>query len=171
MFRETVPVGTIGLSKIGGLLGWLIARGQSLTGDPSWWTHAFVVIDDERVLEAMPNGAQVASLSQYLARPDTVFLRYWYELGPDQETRLTSRALELVGTPYGFSDYLSLVIPRRLRPSWLERYISSNRRLICSQLADELLRDVGVELFSDGRPPHDVTPGDLLREWALHIGR
>jgi hypothetical protein len=37
--------GTIGLSIIGGFGGKLINVGQALHGDPSGWTHAFVVVE------------------------------------------------------------------------------------------------------------------------------
>jgi hypothetical protein len=36
--------------------------------------------------------------------------------------------------------------------------------MICSQLADEAAMRGGWHLFSDGRIPQDVTPGDL---WKL----
>lgn len=166
----SIPPGTIGLCRIGGALGWAIQRGQSIAGDPSFFTHAFVVMDETRVIQAMPTGAEFAPLKPYLEDRRSVFLRGWYGLDVDQVITLQREATRMIGTPYGFLDYVALAMPPRFRPARLRRFVESNRTMICSQLADELLRRCGVQLFQDGRHPADVTPGDLHIEWSLHVG-
>jgi hypothetical protein len=57
------PPGSFGLSRIGGLTGALVAAGQAVLWDGSRYTHAFVV-----VVQAMPSGAELAPLADYVAR-------------------------------------------------------------------------------------------------------
>lgn len=166
----TVKPGTIGLCAIPGKLGWVIARGQSLIGSPSAFTHAFMVLDDERVIQAMPSGAEYAPLAPFLEPGAAIFLRGWYGLTAADVKLIRLRADKLIGTPYNFADYLALAWPGRTRPDWLTRYVQSDRSMICSQLVDDLCRYVGVHLFSDGRHPSSVSPGDLHTEWSRYVG-
>jgi len=163
MESVTVPApGTIGLSRIGGALGWWISAGQALSGDASAWTHAFVVLDADTVIEAQPGGARLAPLAPYLALDRAVFLHGWPRLDDVQVERLREEARRLVGTPYSFLDYLSLAaLALDVRPAWLGRYVASTGHMICSQLVDHLMSQVGAHLFDDGRPSQDVTPGDI----------
>jgi hypothetical protein len=159
--------GTIGLAKIGGALGAAIRFGQGMSGDLSMWTHAFVVVDDERVIEAQPGGARWASLDHYLQPGQAVFLVGWYELNDSQIAGLQHEANRLIGTPYSFLDYLSLAaLGVGIKLPLTRKRIASSGHLICSQLADYLLAYVNVPLFDDGRLPMDVTPGDLHIRWT-----
>lgn len=162
--REPHPrPGTIGLSRIGGTLGFLIALGQALTGDWSYWTHAFIVIDERTVLQAMPKGAELAPLEPYLAPGKAVFLHGWPELDEYQRYALPYIAEDLEGTPYGFLDYVSLaLLGIGIRPKALRRRVADSGHMICSQLVDHVHLRLGAHLFTDGRPSQDVTPGDLL---------
>lgn len=162
----TIPAvpapGTIGLSRIGGTLGWWISAGQALSGDPSQWTHAFLVLDETTVIEAQPHGARIVPLAPYLAPDAAVFLHAWPRLDANQVMRLRAEAHRLVGTPYSFLDYLSLAaLALGTRPRWLQTYVAASGHMICSQLVDHLMCTVGAHLFDDGRPSQDVTPGDL----------
>jgi uncharacterized protein YycO len=153
--------GDYGLSTIGGNIGWWINLGQALTRDASRYTHAFVVLDDETVVEAMPSGARIAPLANYLEPDQAIFSHF--DLTDFQREGIVRHARSFVGTPYGFSNYLSLALVHYgIRPNWLLKYVRSNNRMICSQLVDEAYLRAGVHLFSDGRDPGDVTPGDLL---------
>jgi hypothetical protein len=87
-FHAPSPPGTIGLSKIGGALGAAIRFGQVATGDLSPWTHAFVVVDSERVIEARPGGAGWASLAHYMRPGEAVFLPGWPYLSDEQRARV-----------------------------------------------------------------------------------
>lgn len=167
--RMTLPApGTIGLSRIHGVKGFFVMLGQALAGDASLWTHAFMVVgtgDALGVIQAQPGGAVYAPLSRYL---DTaVFLHGWHTLTPEQVTQLQRVTPRYLHTPYSFLDYLSLaLVACGIRPAWLRRYVASTKHMICSQLVDQLMSDVGVHLFNDGRLPQDVTPGDLLIQYV-----
>jgi hypothetical protein len=162
------PPGTIGLSKIGGALGAAIRFGQAATGDLSPWTHAFIVCDSERVIEARPGGAGWASLAHYMRPGEAIFLPGWPSLTDEQRARVPEVAQSLIGTPYGYLDYVSLFAWRalHLKLRWTRNRITSGRYLICSQLADDLLTQLGVTVFDDGRQSMDVTPGQLHLRWT-----
>jgi hypothetical protein len=154
--------GMFGLVQGEGLVGAGIRLGQRLIGDRSPYTHAFVVVDDDQIVEAQPQGAILAPRSKY--DQYTVTYSWSITLSGREEHKIVTRALSLIGTRYGFSDYLALALHHwRIRPPRLERYIASNNRMICSQLVDEVYLNAGIHLFSDGRAPGDVTPGDLAR--------
>jgi hypothetical protein len=113
-------------------------------------------------LQAMPWGAEIVPLAPFLGDPDVVWLHGWHPLDAAQRAALPGIAEGLVGTPYGFGDYVSLIlVALRVRPAWLRRRIASDRRLICSQTVDLVMRELGEHLFADGRISADVTPGDL----------
>jgi hypothetical protein len=44
----------------------------------------------------------------------------------------------------------------------VRRYVTSSKRMICSQLADQAMSDAGFHVFNDGRLPQDVTPSALF---------
>lgn len=160
--------GTIGLARIDGALGWMITVAQATTGDASYWTHVFLVLDDETVIQAMPSGAEIVPLKGYLEPGAALFLHDWPEVTEEQRKNLFVEARKLVGTPYGFSDYIALAfLGIGLKPKFLRKYVANNGRMICSQLVDYLFCKVGVHLFDDGRPSQDVTPGDILNRWAI----
>jgi hypothetical protein len=160
--------GTIGLSKIGGALGKAIRIGQASTGDLSPWTHAFVVVDSTRVIEARPGGAGYASLEHYMRPGEAIFLPGWPYLTDEQRARVPEVAESLVGIPYGYLDYVSLAAWRtlHLKLPLTRKRITSGGFMICSQMADALLSRLGVEVFDDGRESMDVTPGQLHLRWT-----
>ena len=164
--------GMFGLTRIGGWLGVLISLGQWLVGDASRFSHAFVVLDDGTVMEAMPSGARIAPLADVLACRPLAF-SWAIPLTPIQRFDIVAAARSLEGTRYGFSAYLHLALSRfGIRWAWLSRHLERNGRMICSQLVDVVYRRAGLQLFDDGRACHDVTPGDLAnllieRDWRL----
>ncbi|AXH67312.1 peptidase [Streptomyces phage Wofford] len=163
--KYTPKPGDIGLTRIGGLTGVLVGLGQFIIRDASRYTHVFVVLDDDTVLEAMPGGAIISPLSKYAGTtkygsPVAAYLDI--KLTAEQRTRIVEEARQLVGTPYSFLDYVALAL-ERFGLSWkrLENYVASTKHMICSQLADEVYKRAGVHLFEDGRLSQKVTPGDL----------
>ncbi len=160
--KKILP-GSIGLTKIEGLLGWWVGLGQHLTGDSSPYTHAFIVLDDNTVMAAQPGGAKTEALSRY--KDKAVYLDI--PLTEGQRRVVVNEARMLRGVPYSFIDYMALALARfGVKPQWLRRYISNKGHMICSQLVDEVYRRAGVKIFKDGRLPQDVTPGDLAN-WAI----
>jgi cell wall-associated NlpC family hydrolase len=144
--------------------------GQLLTGDASRYTHAFIVLDDETVIEAMPGGAIITPLSEYFPGK-AVFSNL--ELTDEQREAVVREGRALRGTPYSFLDYLALALAHfGLKPIKLRRYVQNKGHMICSQLVDEVYRRAGIHMFNDDRLPQDVTPGDLAnylieRDWEL----
>jgi hypothetical protein len=168
----TPAPGTIGLSRIDGALGWWISAGQALSGDAANWTHAFIVLDQDTVIQAEPKGARIAPLAPYLAPDAAVFLHGWPRLNRFQVAKLQNEAERLRGTPYSFLDYLSLAaLALRIRPQWLKNYVASSGHMICSQLVDHLMCVVGAQLFDDGRPSQDVTPGDICNAYVRALSQ
>lgn len=180
------PVGSFGLTRIGGLTGRLVGAMQGAAGQGSSYTHAFLVLDGGEVVEAEPGaaGARIRPLADYLARAEAdpgsvvfcdapVRRRLAAYGGGDTGGYLegvlrrmvaeAGRALE--GTPYSLVDYASLALLHTVgaehRPAWLTRYVATSGHLICSQLVDHAYTQVGIELYDDRRAPGDVMPADL----------
>lgn len=156
---KTIKPGDIGLTRIGGVLGFFVSLGQHLAGDSSRYTHAYIVLDDETVIAAQPGGARIDKLSDY--KNKAIYIQL--DLTDEQRASIVAEARALEGLPYSFLDYLAIAIARLgIKPKWLKRYIANTGHMICSQLCDEVYRKVGIHLFNDDRLPQEVTPGDLL---------
>lgn len=178
--------GDIGFGPITGLTGLFVGFGQVILGDESRFRHVFVVtkagqfgpnrlpVAAPEVVEAMPSGARVASAA------DRWNDRYVYirleEYPQEVREQIAYHALQMVGTPYGFSDYLALALKRLdIEADLLDRWVSRVDehgypvRAICSQLADAACTRAGVSVFDDDRLPQDVIPGALFRQ-LLRIG-
>jgi len=174
--KSAVPPGSIGLMRIGGLLGRAIMIGQAVVGDASRWTHVFIALDDGTALEAMPEGARIRPMD--LDGDPPVLIGWKRDLTDAQRQRIVDVARQYEGCGYSFTSYFAIYmahagwVPRRF-----ERYIAKSHRQICSALADHIYHEAGIELFDDGRPPHSVTPGDLAGrfEWGdfemIRLGR
>lgn len=159
--RPLPEPGMFGLTKIGGVLGFFIGLGQWLVGDASRYSHAFIVLDDGTVMEAMPSGARIAPLGKVLLRRPLAF-SWAIHLTEEQRARIVEEARKCEGVKYGFSAYVYLALTfLGLKAPRLRRYLGGNDRMICSQLVDYVYNRAGVQLFNDGRAPFDVTPGDL----------
>lgn len=155
--------GDIGFSVLAGRIGAGVSLGQALLRDECRFTHTWIVAKGFAV-EAMPRGARRVVLENEedpRIGPGYAYIRL--PLTDDQRWAITPWALERVGTPYSFLDYLSLALlhagaPRR----WVAGRVTSSGHMICSQLVDAALSDTGFHLFEDGRLPQDVTPGALF---------
>lgn len=156
---ELLP-GDVGFSTIGGRTGALVNIGQALLRDPCRFTHAWIALSDRFILEAMPGGARVALAS---GRTGPV---YRLPLDGAQRNAVADHGHRLAGTPYGFADYAALALqqwaPRTALARSVRSYVTDSGHMICSQLVDHLLCKSGYHLFTDGRLPQDVTPGDLF---------
>jgi hypothetical protein len=159
--RTPLP-GDFGVVSVKGFPGLLIRVGQFLLGDGFWnFEHAFIVLPQDTLIEAEPDGARIVALSEYsraMADYSQILLT------SEQREKIISVAEGLVGTPYSWIDYFSLLLLRlHLRPHWVVTFVASRKSLICSQLVDLCYTEAGVHLFSDGRFSGDVTPADLYR--------
>jgi hypothetical protein len=161
--KMNLKPGDLGFTRITGFTGFWVNLGQALTGDSCRFTHVFVVMDDDTVLEAMPSGARYAPLDREY-KTDVVYARL--PLTDEQRAKVVTEARRLMaqpgGIPYSFTDYLALALKHfGINAKWLRKYIQNSGRMICSQLADYLLSHSGFKVFDDGRLHQDVTPGDL----------
>ena len=157
--RKPQP-GDIGLVRIPGYVGWLIAFGQLLLGDASKYTHAFIVIDDKHSISASPGGAGWDNLDTYISH-GAAFGRN-IPLTSEQRELIVESAVLLLGTPYSFLDYLAIGLHRfKIRPKFIEKRVTDSGHMICSQLVDQCYLRAGIHLFEDGRLSQDVTPGDI----------
>jgi hypothetical protein len=158
----------IGLAQSGGDVGKLIQLGQWLNGDGfSTWEHAFVLLPDNKILEAEPGGAVIVPQHH-----DEV---YWCRgiygkiLPPNFKwpvawPTLDTLAGQLKGTPYSFADYAALTAHRLHVPApGLQEFIANSGHEICSQLADDYYSKLGGHIFTDKRWPGYVTPGMLWK--------
>ncbi|MHB9862020.1 hypothetical protein [Streptomyces sp. YIM S03343] len=161
MIHETPQPGDIGLTSIASPVGRLIQIGQWLNGDGfGRYQHAFVVLPGDRLIEAMPGGADVAPLSKYDDR-DTLYVSPT-GLTDAQRKAIADCALKYLDVPYSFLDYAALAAHRFHIPvPGLRRYVQSTGHQICSQLCDRAYLDAGQHLFDDGRWEGYVTPMDL----------
>lgn len=151
--------GDFGLVRIEGILGFFVLLGQWFIGDYSWWTHAFVLLDDDTIIEARPGGAQILPLSEYDGRE---ILWSEFELTPEERHRIVAEARDMEGVPYSFADYAALFVERiGFRFGIIKGYVADSGHMICSQLVDEAYKRAGLHIFRDGRLSQDVSPGDL----------
>lgn len=181
--RDLQP-GDIGFGPIGGIVGLFVGLGQLFLGDEARFRHAFVVtrgpifkagimVEPPLIVEAMPGGARRTTVSDRW-NESHVFIRL---TGVHEQMRedIAHHAIQMIGTPYGFSDYLALFLKRLgFSTPRLDRWISRTCvgypcRAICSQLVDFAVSRAGVKVFDDGRLSQDVTPGALFYR-LLRIG-
>jgi uncharacterized protein YycO len=151
--------GDFGLVSIPGGVGFLIRVGQWLNGNGfKNYEHAFIVLDAYSLLEAMPGGAKVSSLSKYAGsnvRYSTV------SLTDVQRSSIVAQARKLQGVPYSFLDYFAIAAKRfNLKLPWLDARVKSSKHMICSQIVAKLYDDNDSQLTNE--PPYLVDPIMLL---------
>lgn len=151
--------GDFGLVSIPGGVGWLIRVGQWLNGNGfKNYEHAFIVLDQYSILEAMPGGAKVSAISKY----DRSNVRYsTVSLTDDQRTSIVAQARKLQGVPYSFLDYFAIAAKRfNLKLPWLDARVKSSKHMICSQIVAKLYDDNGSQLTD--KPAYLVDPAMLI---------
>lgn len=151
--------GDFGLVSIPGGVGFLIRVGQWLNGNGFRnYEHAFIVLDEYSLLEAMPGGAIVSSLDKYShhrVRYSTV------ELTDQQRADIVSQARKLQGTPYSILDYLAIAAKRfNLKFPGLDSRVKSYKHMICSVVVAHLYDDNGSQLTD--QPAYLVDPEMLI---------
>jgi cell wall-associated NlpC family hydrolase len=159
-YTTTPRIGQFGLTRISGLTGKFVEAGQALVGSRSMWTHAFVVVSDDEIVQAQPGGAVRVPLRDALNGRGVVFSDFGLDIFT--RGRIAREAEKLVGTPYSFADYAAIGAARLLHTTRIEAYVEDSGHMICSQLVDEAFARAGIELFPN-RLAGDVTPGDLAR--------
>lgn len=150
--------GTIFVLASGGWAGRIIRIGTN-----SRVNHAGMCLGDGLTIEGEPGGARIGHEqdNERVIYGDAL----WSEIerqrpGANREMAVAAHALQ--GTPYNWLNiaddaFSALSFPQR----WLEKIVDNNHMLICSSLVDQAAQTVGVHLFTDGRKPGRVNPGDL----------
>jgi hypothetical protein len=181
--------GDVIFPTITGYAGALVGAGQIILGDatPSEWRvrHVAMVVEashttgrgdhtfNPMIVQAMPHGAEEVELTPVSLASGFPILRPAYASGISgtREGMLEAArcARRYVGVPYSFADYLAIAGRHllALKPTDrtpLDRYVTTSKRMICSQLVDQALADAGYHVFDDGRIPQDVTPAALYRQ-------
>lgn len=156
--------GDIGLSYSDSFIGKIIRIAQALVGDWAVYSHAFIVLDDGYIMEALPQGASVQRLDKY---PEGSVVYSQFDLTESQRADICVEALRLEGTPYGWLDFLAIGLHRFVKrdhflPRFVHRKVQSSGKMICSQLVAEAYRRAGVDLDPHTDPQY-VTPGDLAK--------
>jgi hypothetical protein len=152
-------IGDIGCVPIPGSVGWLISLGERLCGDQfTRYDHAFVVTGPNQIVEAEPDGARFAALSDY--DPEAIA---WVRCPAEFREAVAEAARGFLNTRYGFADYLLIALHRfHVRLPGMNRMAASTKTMICSQLAVESARRGGWDLLA-GAPAGYITPADLAR--------
>jgi hypothetical protein len=146
-------------------MGYMIRFLQWENGDGFGdYEHVALYVGNGEFLEATPkNGIMRNKITEY--PPE---LMYWSTgiINPSaaQRDAIVKVANSYIGVDYSFLDYQALVAHRlHLWAPGLKHYIASTRHMICSQFIDQCYIEGGLPLFTDGRWPGYVTPGDLWR--------
>lgn len=164
-------VGDIGLTQVGGFVGWLIDLGQRLnkaTKKYAKYEHSMLYVGPGwAALEGQPGGAVIDWVDKRYDTKKIVWVRPVADLTDEQADGIRAAAERLQGTPYSFLDYLALTIKRfRLPIPGVEKYVISTKHMICSQIIVEAYREEGIDLFP-GTPSGYVTPADFAKKFAL----
>lgn len=147
--------GQFGVVRTGGFVAQMI---RLMTH--SQVNHAYVYLDDRRILEAMPSGAVVSPASKYAG---AVKAESRFPLTAEEAAHIAGVANGFIGTPYNFLDIVALFfLTLGFRWGWLLARAQRCDRLICSQLVDRVYTVAGLHLYNDNRPDGEVTPGNLL---------
>jgi hypothetical protein len=144
-----------------GEVGRLIAFGEKLNGDKAFgkYQHALVYLGEGNVLQAQPGGAVIVPKPIVV---DGIWSTGVIDIPDAKRARVPDLAQRFVGVPYSALDYFALAAHRLSIPvPGLRGYIGSTRSMICSQLVDEFMLELGIHLFRDGRWPGYVTPAAL----------
>jgi hypothetical protein len=141
---------------------------QVLNGDASKWNHVALALDNGELFEARPSGAAVVKQTAYRGRKVALISREEYGATDAQVACMTAYARTLNGTGYNWDTYFYLAayrLPMPLTERLLRKRVSKSSKLICSQAVDAIAWHCGVHLFTDGRKPYDVTPGDFAKRF------
>lgn len=168
----TPKPGDIGLSYSRSFIGKMVRVAQSLVGDWAVYSHAFIVLEDGYILEALPKGAKINRLDKYDLET-TAFSRFG--LTDEQRNKICTEARKLEGTPYSWLDFLAIGIKHYCKLDhslfrWIDRRVRDSGKMICSQLVAESYKRAGLDLDpTDG--PQYLTPGDLSQIIMLDYGK
>lgn len=124
---------------------WMELRGQRL---PS---HTFVIVDEDRTIEAFMKGVAYGSLSDYLNDPDVALIvRRPYHWNWDRGQRIVSAACRHLGHKYGFTLIGAMALTNNLLLGGkLLKFVTRgwSERVLC-KLADDKSQEICSELVA-----------------------
>ena len=145
--------------------------GQALINETSTYSHAFIVVANDQIIEPWPSGARLSSLADY--EDEDVAYGFRSDLSDSARAALAAAALSLDGVRHGLTDYLALAMHRY---GWSNRRathrLADYRRLLPAQFVVETYRRTGLNILP-GTDAGNVTLGDLgalmltAEEWEL----
>lgn len=151
----SISPGSYGCVRTGGWQAWLIR-----VGTRSKFNHAFIVMENDRIIEADPGGARWAQLSDY--GTDSKVFDTGDVLTDEQRRKVMYKAEMLLGTPYGWTDIVRLSLRcLGINWSWLTKRADNEAAMICSQLVAACGEYAGLDWLCGRNCPAEVTPGDL----------
>ena len=144
------PLGSYGAVATSGFFGWIIRFGTR-----SKYNHVFVYVGDGWVVEARPDKAGYARVTDY----KKILWNAKEPIADDVRQRIVERAKALVGTKYGWIDIADSALESLdVRISWLTKRAIRSGRMDCSMLVK---RDYAPDIDVDGPGDRVVTPGNL----------
>jgi len=128
------------------------------------FSHAFVVIERDTIVEAEPGGARTAALAPYRdTKLGGTFVSSTWDLTTAQRDRICENALKHVGRLYSGMDYAALFAHRLHLPlPGLRAYVADTEFEICSQQVDDIYFESDLHVFMDGCWQGYVTPMGLF---------
>lgn len=163
-----VKPGMIFATHINGFVGEAIGLLEELDDfddlELNKYSHVGIYLGNGKTVEAEAGkqGAIIGNISTYMdGRP----LLFSTKLNVDDVTlaKVVTIAKSLVGTRYSFVDYLAIAVKRLHLPiPFVKNYVSSSKRMICSQLVAYVYMKAGHPLFGT-EWTGDVTPKDIAR--------
>jgi uncharacterized protein YycO len=136
----------------------------------SKWTHVALYVGGGYILEIDWNTkASVLKNNYPISKYEYVVLRNKTALTKDQRDSIISSAVahHQKGTKYDWFLLASLYLKKRFPNNKLFSKLNGKNTFVCTELVDEVLRGVGVDLFPnhDGDIyPHDYISCDQLRQ-------
>lgn len=155
--------GNYGCVAAGGVAAWIIQHG---TASP--YGHAFLVVDEARVLEARPGGVGYADLQPYVDA-GAVF-NTEEPLTDEFRAAVVAEAASLIGAPYDWSAILDLGLRCIGRKSELLP-VGSRGKFICSQFVTVTATNAGKAYCPDADrwtvSPRTLADRITARSWEV----
>lgn len=153
-------VGQMQLVRTSGFISWGI---RFFTR--SDWNHTTNIVGDiwhkgvfypDAVISAEPSGVKIMKRSDF---PNSIVSDF--PMTEKQQLAAMTFSIGAIGAKYArlafIFIWISLVFKTKT-PMWIERYLSSNKHYICSDLTDSSFHAAGIRLF-EGVVPSAVYPG------------
>jgi|GEM_PF-1737015 len=119
--------------------------------------HVVIAVNETHVISPEPRGAKIRPMSYF---PEIIWSQFDYTDVQRADMAFMAEALE--NHPYNYAGFALIGVENitgiRI-PDRLARAVSRTDRMICSQMADFLLRNVGIQLFQ--AQSGMVSPADL----------